>query len=209
MAPTRQVSISNHTQFFDDILAAAGYHHQHHDHYELNDNISSNARHEPTEFQSNTDYMGLSTLPDSMTSYFNYKPSKPNTIQHHKENPSTSSLKVHVSDELHQVNNSRHLGSTKTTTTIIPTRKQIRNRKINQKHRANRYRYEVIRSVYESFNITKIKQILKSMNICYVNINMVRHRVFIGLKNQTIVDEVEKLLHDRMFTEQHYHRLYR
>ncbi|CAF1555274.1 unnamed protein product [Rotaria sordida] len=31
----------------------------------------------------------------------------------------------------------------------------------------------------------------------------------IGLNDQATVDEVEKLLHDRMFTKQHYHRLYK
>jgi hypothetical protein len=47
------------------------------------------------------------------------------------------------------------------------------------------------------------------MNIFYVNINLVRDTLFIGLKNQEIVNEVEQLLHKRIFTEQHFNRLYR
>jgi hypothetical protein len=76
------------------------------------------------------------------------------------------------------------------------------NRKSNHRRRAKGYRYEVIRHLYPLFNITKVKQILKSMNIFYVNINIVKHTLFIGLKNQITVDEVEQLLHDQIFTEQ-------
>ncbi|CAF1582509.1 unnamed protein product [Rotaria magnacalcarata] len=124
--------------------------------------------------------------------------------QAHDQELLTTKTEVHVRNEPEQVSNFNILHST----TQISTPRQIRNRKINRRHRANRYRFEVIRHVYRLFNITKIKQILESMNICYVNINMVRCTLFIGVKNQTIVDEVEKLLHDRIFTEQHYNRLY-
>ena len=85
---------------------------------------------------------------------------------------------------------------------------KTRNQIANRRRRAKRYRYEVIRQVYRSFNITKVKRILKSMNITYVNINIVRHTLFIGLKNKQAIEETENLLHDRMFTEHHFHRLY-
>lgn len=86
--------------------------------------------------------------------------------------------------------------------------KKLRNRVTNRQHRANRYNYEVIRRCYYKFSITEIKRILKSMNIIYININMNRRKLYIGLKNQAIVDEVERQLHDRIFTEQHYDRLH-
>ena len=85
---------------------------------------------------------------------------------------------------------------------------KTRNQIANRRRRAKRYRFEVIRQVYRSFNITKVKRILKSMNITYVNINIVRHTLFIGLKDKRAVEETEMLLHDRMFTEHHFGRLY-
>ena len=64
-----------------------------------------------------------------------------------------------------------------------------------------------VRALEETFFQQRKKHLF--FQIFFVNINMVQHRLFIGLKNQTMVDEVEKLLHDRIFIEQHYHRLYR
>jgi hypothetical protein len=85
---------------------------------------------------------------------------------------------------------------------------RAKNQIANRRRRAKRYRFEVIRQVYRSFNITKVKRILKSMNITYVNINIVRHTLFIGLKNKQAMEEMENLLHSRMFTEHHFNRLY-
>ncbi|CAF4994721.1 unnamed protein product, partial [Rotaria sp. Silwood1] len=197
--PTQQMSIFNQTRNFNTIL-------------EIHENFPDNETHESfnveqdvIELQLNDD-MDIQSLPEIMKVHFYHEPSRPHLQQHHNEQSSIQQMTVHVTNEQHQVSNSHHLGPNPTTTTF--TSKQLRNRKTNRRHRINRYRYEVIRQVYRLFSITKIKRILRSMNIFYVNINMVRHKLFIGLKNQTMVDEVEKILHNRIFTKQHYHRLY-
>ena len=106
------------------------------------------------------------------------------------------------------------LGSTTTTNLhldsaeIARMNQKTRNRIANRRRRGKRYRFEVIRQIYPSFTITKLKRILKSINITYVNINIVRQTLYIGLKDKELVDETEKLLHKRVFTEQHYRRLY-
>ncbi|CAF1043141.1 unnamed protein product [Rotaria magnacalcarata] len=141
-----------------------------------------------------------------MKLHYSHEPDHLSMTQHQAQQLSSHTMTVRVLDEP-QVSNFNHLGPTTETTSTL-TLKQIRNHKINRRHRANRYRYEVIRHVYKHFNFRKIKRILKSMDMYYVNINMVRHTLFIGLKNQKLVDEVEKLLHDRLFTERHYNQLY-
>lgn len=83
-----------------------------------------------------------------------------------------------------------------------------RNQMANRRHPAQTYRFEVIRRIRPSFNIMKVKGILQSINITYVNMNIVRHTLFIGLKNKQLIDETEKLLHERLFTPQHFQRLY-
>ncbi|CAF4521565.1 unnamed protein product, partial [Didymodactylos carnosus] len=54
----------------------------------------------------------------------------------------------------------------------------------NRRRRARRYEHEVIRSIYHKFSITKVKRILRSMNIRYVNFNVVGHILFIGMKDE-------------------------
>lgn len=118
------------------------------------------------------------------------------------------STMVHVLNERNEVGREYRLPlETKQTSATSRTQQQIRNRIANDRRRAKRYRFEVIRKMYRSFTITNVKRILKSMNIDFININVVRHTLFIGLKNKLIVEETEKLLHDRIFTQQHYVRL--
>ncbi|CAF1243897.1 unnamed protein product [Rotaria sordida] len=169
--------------------------------YESHYNESLHVQHESMEFELHNE-----SLLEIMKLHFEPEPSRLSIqAHHHHQEQSIEMMEVHVKDERHQVGNSYYLDSK---STITLTSKQIRNRKINRRHCANRYRFEVVRQVYELFSITKIKRILKLMNIYYVNINMVRHKLFIGLKNEKMVDEVETLFHDRIFTEQHYNRLY-
>jgi hypothetical protein len=59
-------------------------------------------------------------------------------------------------------------------------------------------RFEVIRQIYPSFNITKVKRILKAMGIRSGKINIEEQTFFIGLKNQLIVDETGKSVQDRI-----------
>ena len=119
------------------------------------------------------------------------------------------STMVHVLNEPNEVGRkSRLYLETEQTTTASRTKQQIKNRIANNRRRAKRYRFEVTRQIYRSFTITKVKRILKSMNIDFVNINIVRHMLFIGLKSKAIVQKTEEQLHDRIFTEQHYRRLY-
>ena len=107
--------------------------------------------------------------------------------------------RVHVTDEP-KVRNSYYLGP-QLKLPSNPTRNQIKNRR----HRANRYRYEVVRRIHGAFRTTDAKEILRAINITCLNINVHKGKLFIGLKNEEQVEEAEKILHERMFTESHYH----
>ncbi|CAF1418967.1 unnamed protein product, partial [Didymodactylos carnosus] len=54
----------------------------------------------------------------------------------------------------------------------------------------------------------RYERILRSMNIHYVNFNVVGHILFIGMKDEHSRAQLEQMLHDNMFTESHYYRLY-
>ena len=173
------------------------------DHYndqldEITDQRTVHILNEPMEVINN-DEEDFRSLPDTLKPYFDRQPR-----HHHQQHRSTM---VHVRNEPKQVMNLFHLGQKKSTASDeIP--QKLKNRIANHRRRAKRYRYEVVRQIYPSFNITRVKRILKSMNIFYVNINIVRRTLYIGVKNQDVVNEVENQLNDRIFTEQHYHRLY-
>ena len=127
--------------------------------------------------------------------------------QQHRSEGEIKAPMIHEEDESIRVRHTTsnlHLDSAEIARMNQKTRNQIANRR----RRGKRYRFEVIRQIYPSFTITKVKRILKSINITYVNINIVRQTLFIGLKDKELVDETEKLLHKRVFTEQHYRRLY-
>ncbi|CAF4215376.1 unnamed protein product, partial [Rotaria sordida] len=180
------------------------------EYYESHYNESFYVQHESIELESDVielqpdDDMDTQSIPEIMKLHFYHEPSQRYIQQHHDEQSSNQQMTVHIRNEPDQVRNSYHLDPI---TTL--TKKQIRNRKTNRRHRANRYRFKVIRTVYHLFSIIQIKRILKSMTIYSLNVNMIRHKLSIGLKDQAMVDEVEQLLHDRMFTKQHYHRLYK
>ncbi|CAM4981161.1 unnamed protein product [Rotaria socialis] len=203
--PHQQISIINPMKNFHDILGI-DENYPANVHFELHYHIASSMPRNILNIERNND-MDLQSLPEIMKLHYSHEPDHLSMTQHQAQQLSSRTMTVRIVDEP-QVSNFNHLGSTTETTSTL-TLKQIRNRTINCRHRANRYRYEVIRDVYKHFNIRKIKRILKSMDIYYVNINMVRHTLFIGLKNQKIVDEVKTLLHDRLLTERHYRRLYR
>lgn len=120
---------------------------------------------------------------------------------------SSNDMLIHDRNESSQVKRPSRLDRKRKPTAEL-THQQLRNRISNDRRRAKRYRFEVIRRIYPLFNITKIKRILKSMNIFYTNINVVQQTLFIGLKNQEIANEVEGQLNDRLFTKQHFDRLY-
>lgn len=82
-----------------------------------------------------------------------------------------------------------------------------RNQRKNRKKRANRYRYEIIRPIYHRFTITHIKKILISMNIHYINVNIVGKTLFLGLRNEKTREWVNRLLHDEMFNAEHFRRI--
>ncbi|CAF3513512.1 unnamed protein product [Rotaria socialis] len=203
--PHQQISIINPIKNFHDILGI-DENYPANEHFELDYHIASSMPQNILNIERNND-MDLQSLPEIMKLHYSHEPDHLSMTQHQAQQLSSRTMTVRIVDGP-QVSNFNHLGSTTETTSTL-TLKQIRNRTINCRHRANRYRYEVIRDVYKHFNIRKIKRILKSMDIYYVNINMVRHTLFIGLKNQKIVDEVKTLLHDRLLTERHYRRLYR
>lgn len=123
------------------------------------------------------------------------------------ESTNSPNTKIHVRNESSEVDGFFSLGHRRKPMSEL-TPQQRRNRKTNDRLRAKRYTFEVIRKIYPLFNITKVKRILKSMNIFYVNINIVGHTLFIGVKTQDVANEVEYQLNDRLFTKQHYYRLY-
>ncbi len=84
-------------------------------------------------------------LPEIMKVHLQHKPSHSYKQQHYHERILNNKIKVHVQDKPHQVRNFNYLASNSTITNLTP--KQIQNRKINRRHQANRYRYEVIRRV--------------------------------------------------------------
>jgi hypothetical protein len=121
---------------------------------------------------------------------------------------------VHVGDEL------QNHGEAKFEDEVAPTmdgtderepsttkKTLTRNQKKNRKKRAKRYRYEVIRHVHHRFSISNIKTILIDMNIHYVNMNVVGHTLFIGLRDEQTRKQVDDLLHEGMFTKEHYCRV--
>ncbi|CAM4850358.1 unnamed protein product [Rotaria magnacalcarata] len=202
--PNQQISIINSIKNFHNILEI-DENYPTSEHFELHYHNASSVPQNILNIEQNND-TDLQSLPEIMKLHYSHEPDHLSMTQHQAQQLSSHTMTVRVLDE-HQVSNFNHLGPTTETTSTL-TLKQIRNHKINRRHRANRCCYEVIRHVYKHFNFRKIKRILKSMDMYYVNINMVRHTLFIGLKNQKLVDEVEKLLHDRLFTERHYNQLH-
>ena len=157
---------------------------------------------EPMAIQHNEDGDGIRSLPETMNVH----------LGHHRRRTlidftnETSNMTTHVQNESSQVNLFYLDRSERPNLQSTP--QQRRNRAFYDRRRAKRYTFEVIRQLYPLFNITKVKRILRSMNIFYVNINIVRHTLFIGVKTQDVANEVEYQLNDRLFTKQHYYRLY-
>ncbi|CAF0959319.1 unnamed protein product [Rotaria magnacalcarata] len=80
-----------------------------------------------------------------------------------------------------------------------------RSQRQNHKHRAKRYRYEIILKIYRKFTITDIKKILIFMDIPYVNTNVVGSTLFLGVKNEQIKNNIDEILHSVIFTKKHYY----
>ena len=135
------------------------------------------------------------TLPDIMKIHRPFK-----ELHQHQQHQLNDTRRVHDKDEPRKVRNSYYLGPQ-----LYLKRNPTPNQIINRRHRANRYRHEVVRDVYQAFKITDVKEILRAINIRYVNINVRHRKLYIGLKNEQAVDQVEQLLHSHMFTESHYH----
>jgi hypothetical protein len=83
------------------------------------------------------------------------------------------------------------------------------NQRKNRKKRAKRYQFEIIRHIYHGFTIMHIKRILINMNIYYVNINVVGHTLFIGIRDERTRERVNELVHDGMLNKEHFQRLER
>ena len=144
------------------------------------------------------------SLPDFMKLHF-----EPRTSN--KINGRNELEKVHETSKNNQVRNVVYLDSnitrTRTKRTLTEEERRTKNQATNRRHRANRYRYEVVRRLYYLFNVTQVNEILKAMNIYTVNTNIYHHVLFIALKNEEMVRQVDQLLHSRMFTKDHYERL--
>ena len=150
------------------------------------------------------DELEIKPLPNIMKPQLEPRPTQQSNQQYRHEERSDEPKKVHVRDRVREFDVLDRNSNQDQNLTL----KQIKNRKTNRRHRANRYQFEVIRRIYHKFDVTKVKPILKSMNIDYRNFNIVRHTLFVGLKHQSMVKEVEQQLNHRVFTEQHHRRLY-
>jgi hypothetical protein len=119
-----------------------------------------------------------------------------NRVQVHGQNEHSYEMENTVNVEQERTINNDH-----------QSKRLTRNQKKNRKKRINRYRFEVIRQLYRQFTITHVKNILVDMNIHSVNINIVHHKLFIGLKDQQTQRRVDELLHSKMFDKKHYRRI--
>ena len=81
--------------------------------------------------------------------------------------------------------------------------------KENWKRRMKRYDFPVVRHIYERFSVGNVKQILIDINIRWTNVLLVKHKLLIGLDNAQVQRQVEGLLHEQMFTKEHYLRIRR
>ncbi len=72
-----------------------------------------------------------------------------------------------------------------------------RNQKSSLRHRRNRYRFEVIRPVNHS--IKHCKRILHSYAVAYVNVNIVKSTLYIGVKSHDFQEYYEQLLSHDLF----------
>jgi hypothetical protein len=152
---------------------------------------------EPYEMISDDDIDDIS-LPEIMKIHLPFE-------QHHLNEPSND-IRIISNDDIEQ----------HTTTRPFQHRQHqqyqqcqplTRNQKKNRKKRAKRYTYEIIRKVYREFTTTDIKKILIFMNIRVENVNVVGHTLFLDMKNEQIKKEVDGMLHDGLFTEEHYYRI--
>ncbi|CAF4397110.1 unnamed protein product [Didymodactylos carnosus] len=138
---------------------------------------------------------------------------------------SVDALVDHVPDDLlvstdvlaAQVLNDRSI-STKTTTTRTWKHKTSHRTERDRKRRSHKtsirmhrkcYTYEVIRDIFEWFSICNVKTVLRGLRIKWVNVHLVRHRMFLGLKDDTTRIQCEQRLTEEFFTENHYRALYR
>ncbi|CAF4592207.1 unnamed protein product, partial [Rotaria sp. Silwood2] len=90
--------------------------------------------------------------------------------------------------------------------TTLEKKKLTKTQRNNIRKRAARYNFEVVRQIYSNFTISNIKEILIDMNIHWLNVNVVKAILFIGVKNEETRKHVDNLLHDEMFTKAHYQR---
>ncbi|CAF1502380.1 unnamed protein product, partial [Rotaria sordida] len=88
-------------------------------------------------------------------------------------------------------------------------KKLTRNQRKNRKKKLKRYVFKVERHVYHKFSITDIKRILINMNIHYLNLNVIGHTLCLAIKNKATRERVDNLLHDEMFTKEHYDRIHK
>jgi uncharacterized protein YqgQ len=82
-----------------------------------------------------------------------------------------------------------------------------RNQRKNRKKRARRYKFEVIRQVYHKFTTKNVKKILIFMNVPFKNLNVVGNTLFLDLKDKQMEKEVDGMLHNGLFTKDHYYRI--
>ena len=78
-----------------------------------------------------------------------------------------------------------------------------------RKQRNKRHRFQVIRKLCYRFDTTQVKNILIDMNIRWTNVDVKYHRLILSLHDSRTQRRVDRLLHEDIFTENHYHRIYR
>ncbi|CAF3020466.1 unnamed protein product [Rotaria socialis] len=75
--------------------------------------------------------------------------------------------------------------------------RQKRNKKSSLRHRRNRYNYEIIRPV--NIDISSVKNLLRANHIQYININIVKSILYIGVKSDGWQKLYEHLIPPDMF----------
>ena len=92
----------------------------------------------------------------------------------------------------HNDDNHVHRSSSNHKRKLSQVARKRRNKKTSLRHRINRYNFELIRPV--NTTISNVKKILRSYTVPYLNINIVRSTLYIGLKSKVYQDYFDKRL---------------
>ena len=87
-----------------------------------------------------------------------------------------------------------------------PARRR-RNKKRNNRRRFITGQYQVIRPIYRSYTITKVKRILHQLHIWYTGVKIRSNELIIITKNQELCHQCESQLPHNLFDRDHYYSI--